>query len=287
MLTVGVPVYNAEKFIARCLENLCEEDLDYRIVISDNASTDKTEEICREFAARDARIRYIRQESNIGVEPNFSSLLKNADTELFAWRAYDDLSSPGYFKTLATGLENNKQCHLAVGSLGYESDDGGAVPSIRPVPATLPSDAAQCRKLLLRIAEVNWFYGVFRRDVLLKRYIDAKKTYHFVWSFDPLLILPFLLEGSVYTDPGVCFTQYICDGSASRYRPRGVIGPARLASQFCRHGFSVADELATSFGHKISLYKDVVLYANSHGGKFSRIAKRALFWPYYRLANRL
>ncbi len=286
LLTVGVPVYNAGRFLERCLRNLCEEDLDYRIVVSDNASTDETAEICREFAKTDPRIQYVRHEANMGAEKNFRYLLETADTELFAWRACDDLSSPGFFKRLADGLAGHPSCNLAVGNLTYEVEEG-TLPPDHDVPGMLPVDHKERRKLLLDSAEVTWFYGVFRRKVLLQRYIDARKAYDYVWSFDPLLILPFLLEGSVFTDPSVTFTQYVCGGSAARYRPKGVIASSQLVLRFCRHGFAVVDGMASMPGQRIKLYADVVRYTNKYGLKFSRIFKRAIFWPYYRLANRL
>ena len=286
MLTVGVPVYNAERFLERCLTNLCAEDLDYRIVIADNASNDRTEEISRTFAQSDSRIRYIRHETNIGGGKNFLYLLNTADTELFAWRAYDDLSSQGYFKRLSEALETHPQCNLAVGSLNYEVEQG-TLPALQVVPATLPTDARQRRKMLLSIAEVTWFYGVFRRENLLKRYVAAQDTYDYIWSFDPVVLLPFLLEGSVWTDPNVVFTQYVCGGSAARYRPKGVIANSRLVTQFWRYGFSAADELTPSLGQRLGLYADVIRYTNKYGLKYSRVIKRALLWPYYRLTDQL
>lgn len=286
MLTVGVPVYNGERFLERCLRNLCAEDLDYRIVISDNASTDKTEEIARAFARQDQRIRYIRQESNIGGLANFQYVLDVANTGLFAWRAYDDLSSPGFFKALSAALDAHPTCNLAVGSLQYEPESGKAPPMQR-VPAELPADPAQRRKLLMNIAEVTWFYGVFRRAQLRMRYLNARNAYDYVWSVDPLVLLPFLLEGSVITAPDVVFTQYVCDASAASYRPKGVIASSRLVLQFCRHGFAIANEIPAPPIQRIQLYADVIRYTNRYGLKFSRIAKRALFWPYYKLTNRL
>ena len=286
MLTVGVPVYNAARFLERCLTNLCAEDLDYRIVISDNASTDQTGEIAQAFARADKRIRYIRHDSNLGAWGNFQFLLDNASTDLFAWRAYDDVSSPGFFQTLAAALEAHPQRQLAVGSLAYENEQG-TPPRPQQVPAELPSNLRQRRALLLHIAEVTWIYGVFRREALCRRYAAARQAYDYVWSFDPLVILPFLLEGSVVTDPSVTFTQYVCGGSAASYRPKGVIACSRLVSQFCRHGFAIANEVADSPGERLRLYADVLRYSNSHGLKFSRIAKRAMLWPYYRLRDRL
>ena len=286
MLTVGVPVYNAERFLERCLTNLCAEDLDYRILIADNASTDRTEEIARAFAQTDGRIRYFRHDSNIGGGKNFLFLLTTADTELFAWRAYDDMSSAGYFKRLSEALATHPQCNLAVGNLKYEVEEG-TLPPMQVVPDSLPAVANQRRDQLLSIAEVTWFYGVFRRNNLLKRYVAALDAYDFVWSFDPLVLLPFLLEASVWTDPSVVFTQYVCGGSAARYRPKGVIANSRLVSQFWRYGFSVANDLTPALGQRIRLYADVVRYTNKYGTKYSRIAKRALLWPYYRLTDRL
>ena len=279
-------MYNAERFLERCLTNLCAEEFDYRILISDNASTDSTGDIAQAFARADSRIRYIRHDSNIGGVANFLYLLNAADTELFAWRAYDDFSSPGYFKRLSGALETHAQCNLAVGSLKYEVEEG-TLPPMQVVADVLPTDASHRRKLLLAIAEVTWFYGVFRRDILLKRYITAQSTYHYLWSFDPLVLLPFLLETSVWTDPSVVFTQYVSGGSAARYRPKGVIANSRLIAQFWRYGFSVANELSTSPGQRLQLYAEVVRYTNKYGMKYSRILKRALLWPYYRITGQL
>jgi glycosyltransferase involved in cell wall biosynthesis len=64
-LTVGMPVYNAERFIAKALDSFLDQTFtDFELLISDNASTDRTEEICRYYAARDQRIRYFRNAKN-------------------------------------------------------------------------------------------------------------------------------------------------------------------------------------------------------------------------------
>ncbi|MFA7172448.1 MAG: glycosyltransferase family 2 protein [Kiritimatiellia bacterium] len=285
-LTVGVPVYNAERFLERCLENLCAEDFEYKIIISDNASTDGTEKIARKFADKDHRITYVRQESNIGAEKNFMFLLENADTEMFAWRAYDDLSSPDYFKKLSLTLIDNPQSDLAVGCLAYESE-GGSAPPRSTMPDALPIDIAQRRMVLLKRASPSWIYGVFRRDELLKRYVDARNAFDYVWSLDNLVILPFLLKGSVSIKSDVFLKAYLCNSSASHYRPKGVIDASRLVLKFWRHGFCIADEVADSFCLKVKLYMGVVRYADGRAEKYRRIVKRALFWPYYKVAGRL
>ena len=61
MLTVGMPVYNADSFLAKSLDSILSQTFtDFELLISDNASTDRTEEICQEYASRDKRIRYFR-----------------------------------------------------------------------------------------------------------------------------------------------------------------------------------------------------------------------------------
>ena len=91
-LTVGLPVYNGEKYLAESLDALLGQSYgDFELIISDNASTDATEAICREYAAKDPRITYLRQPANIGATPNHNFVFEQSHTELFKWASYDDL----------------------------------------------------------------------------------------------------------------------------------------------------------------------------------------------------
>jgi len=91
-LGIGLPVYNGENYLAESIEALLGQTYsDYELIISDNASTDGTEEICRHYAARDSRIRYIRQAHNIGCAPNHNFVLDEWHGELFKWASHDDL----------------------------------------------------------------------------------------------------------------------------------------------------------------------------------------------------
>ena len=61
LVSIGVPIYNEERFLEESLVSLCSQDYsNLEIIISDNASIDGTSEICREFANRDPRIRHSR-----------------------------------------------------------------------------------------------------------------------------------------------------------------------------------------------------------------------------------
>ena len=77
LVSIGLPVRNGERQIAETVRSVLDQRADrFELVISDNASTDSTEEICRQFARSDARIRYHRQPQNIGLVPNFNSVLQ-------------------------------------------------------------------------------------------------------------------------------------------------------------------------------------------------------------------
>lgn len=286
MLTVGVPVYNAERFLERCLRVLCEESFDYRIMISDNASDDATEQIARSFAKRDPRIQYHRHEKNLGALGNFTYALESADTEFFAWRAYDDLSTPGYFQKLTEALEQNPDRALAIGGTRFIDSDGNP-PADIVLPSELPQDPVARRKLLLKMTSPEWIYGVFRREMLAKRFLHVTGSFPYTWSFDTLVLLPYSLGASVQTVPDVSFVQYLSGQSATNYRPKGVIAPAKMVTSFCKIGFGFADELAGSLPERLALYGDVVRYADGRSEKFRRIAKRAAFWPYYKVSGRL
>ncbi|MCV0400950.1 MAG: glycosyltransferase [Nitrosopumilus sp.] len=107
-LTIGLPVYNGEKFLHKCLDSLLEQSFEnFEIIISDNASTDKTQNICQEYSEKDKRIRYIRQEKNIGLLPNFNFVLDQSNNEFFMWMGVDDYILPDYVKKNMDVLASN------------------------------------------------------------------------------------------------------------------------------------------------------------------------------------
>lgn len=107
-VSIGVPVYNGEKFLRKRLDSLISQTFtDFEVVISDNASTDATSEICQEYSKKDERIRYIRQEKNMGAVWNFNFVLKEAAGDYFAWAAADDLWHSDFLKKNVSVLTSN------------------------------------------------------------------------------------------------------------------------------------------------------------------------------------
>ena len=91
-LSIGLPVYNGEKYVAESLEALLGQSFtDFELIISDNASTDSTGDICRRYEKQDSRVRYFRQPRNIGLAPNHNFVVEQARGELFKWASNDDL----------------------------------------------------------------------------------------------------------------------------------------------------------------------------------------------------
>ena len=100
-VSIGMPVYNGAKFIHEALDSLLAQTFaDFELIISDNASTDETEAICREYAAKDERIRYVRQTENRGALANFRFVLDEAVGEYFMFAAADDFWSPNWLEEL-------------------------------------------------------------------------------------------------------------------------------------------------------------------------------------------
>ena len=122
VVTIGMPVFNGEKYIAEAIDALLQQSYqDFVLLISDNASTDATMEICREYAVSDSRVRYLRQRENIGATRNFISVLEKAESDYFMWAAYDDLWSKDWLETAVVALEGNQDAAFALSDVILKS----------------------------------------------------------------------------------------------------------------------------------------------------------------------
>jgi len=115
-ISIGVPAYNSQEFIHKRLDSILSQTFgDFEIIISDNASTDKTPLICRDYASKDKRIKYYRQEKNMGLLWNFNFVLQKANSEFFVWASVDDKWDKSFLAKNIKVLESNLS---VVGSLG-------------------------------------------------------------------------------------------------------------------------------------------------------------------------
>ncbi len=117
-VSIGLPVFNGAKYLAEALDSILAQTYpDFELIISDNASTDGTEEICRAYAAKDGRIRYYRNEKNLGLARNFSRVFELSSGDYFKWAAHDDVIAPDFLMKCVEVLDQDSAvvlCHSKV-----------------------------------------------------------------------------------------------------------------------------------------------------------------------------
>ena len=111
LVSIGMPVYNDIGFIGLSIESLLNQTFkDFELIISDDCSTDGSQDICMHYANNDSRVVYIRQEKNIGISKNMEFLLSKASGKYFMWAGDDDICDPDFIKVLYTLLKDNPKC---------------------------------------------------------------------------------------------------------------------------------------------------------------------------------
>ncbi len=129
LVSIGLPVYNGERFLAETLDSILGQTFeDYEVIISDNASTDRTVEICCEYAARDKRIRYHRNSANLGAARNFNRVFQLSSGQYFKWVAADDLCVPEFLARCVEVLEAEPTVVLAHPKARCIDNNGEVIP---------------------------------------------------------------------------------------------------------------------------------------------------------------
>src|SRR5215468_7744124 len=106
LVSIGIPVYNGARFIRQALDHLLAQTYTHlELVICDNASTDNTSAICQAYAARDARVRYYRNPTNVGVINNYRLAVARSTGTYFMWSAADDRKPPTVVETCVRALQ--------------------------------------------------------------------------------------------------------------------------------------------------------------------------------------
>jgi glycosyltransferase involved in cell wall biosynthesis len=176
-LTVGLPVYNGRNYVAESLEALLGQSYsDFELIISDNASTDGTAEVCRRYAKEDSRVRYVRQPRNIGLAPNHNFLVAQARGEMFKWASHDDLYARDLLKSCVQALDEHPDVVLAH-SWTAMIDGSGAVTEAREYPLTTTSVRAPERFRSLLFDDGGDDDGGVMRTEIMRR-VAPKNSYH-------------------------------------------------------------------------------------------------------------
>ena len=120
LVTVGIPVFNGEKFMKRRLDSILNQTYqNFQILISDNESSDLTSKICGDYQKKENKIKYYRQQKNLGFVKNFNYLIKNTQTKYFVMAAVDDLWEPTFLEENIKILESNEKIVGSIGEVNY------------------------------------------------------------------------------------------------------------------------------------------------------------------------
>jgi glycosyltransferase involved in cell wall biosynthesis len=113
-VSIGMPVYNREKYVGASIEaHLNQTYSDFELVITDNASTDGSEQICRAYAAKDPRVKYYRNSQNLGASGNYNRCFELSTGEYFRWTPSDDLVSPNLLERAVEVLDGDPSVFVA------------------------------------------------------------------------------------------------------------------------------------------------------------------------------
>ncbi|MEV4596442.1 glycosyltransferase family A protein [Amycolatopsis sp. NPDC049253] len=214
-LTIGLPVYNGEEFLGEALDALLGQTYeDFELVISDNASADGTEEICRQYARKDSRIRYVRQARNIGATPNHNVLLDMARGELFKWASHDDLYGRELLAKCIAVLDERPEVIVAHSHQAIIDENGAVTVPLDYVHKTdAPRPSTRFKSLLFEPGGDD-FYGVMRTDVL--RRVTPMDSYHHA---DRTYVAELALHGPFHQVPELLYFRRDHPDRAERANP--------------------------------------------------------------------
>jgi glycosyltransferase involved in cell wall biosynthesis len=201
LVSIGVPIYNAERHLQQALDSLLDQTYEnFELIISDNASTDRTQEICQAYAKRDKRIQYHRNHTNMGFGWNFNRALELSAGEYFMWAAGDDYRDPRYIQLCLQAFKTSGDIvlvHSRIEAIDRETDkyiltDNGF--------STIGLNRVEkFRYIASQNSRANCLiYGIFKSKAL-RKVMPFKK----VLLFDSLLLAELSLHGEFVTVPEI------------------------------------------------------------------------------------
>jgi glycosyltransferase involved in cell wall biosynthesis len=237
-VAIGIPVYNGANYLAAAIESILQQNYsDFDLVISDNASTDATEEICRDYARRDGRIRYVRQPRNLGAAGNHNVLVGMTDSQYFKWAAHDDLIAPGFLAACVGALDANPSVVVASPAsnlidedgmpLPFSPERGGVIDRAGVCWPVLPESnaglgavdpAVRFAAVMLKMVMCVEIFGVMRRSALSRTRLQGPFSgADKVFLAEMSLLGPFWL-GSQVLFSRRCHSQQFSASSSGSYR---------------------------------------------------------------------
>jgi glycosyltransferase involved in cell wall biosynthesis len=201
-VSVGMPVYNGEKYIKAAIDSILAQSFDdFELIISDNASIDATERICREYAAKDRRIRYYRNGTNLGAARNFNRVFELSSGEYFKWAAHDDVCDETFLTKCMQVLDRDDSvvlCHAKTKII----DEHGRMLSLYDKKRCTNSPMVHDRFHDLVLLHIMCFeiFGLIRAEILRQTPLISNFT-----STDRILLGELSLHGRFFEIPEYLF----------------------------------------------------------------------------------
>jgi glycosyltransferase involved in cell wall biosynthesis len=216
-LTVGLPVFNGEQFLTQALDSILGQTFgDFRLVVSDNGSTDATEAICREYANRDPRVDYRRHNVNRGAAWNYNHVFAHCDTPFFRWAAADDVFAPTCFERCSEVMAEAPQSVALCYSQTLVIDGEGVVvgPYDDDLDLRSPKPHGRIGRIVRSMVQGNPTFGLVRSDVL-----RATRGHGSIPGADYVLMLEIALQGEIWEIPERLFLRRRHAGISSLRNP--------------------------------------------------------------------
>lgn len=175
-LSVGLAVFNGENYLEESIESiLAQTYTDFELIISDNASTDRTPDICKRYLD-DPRVRYHRNATNIGGANNENLTFTLARGEFFRNAAHDDICHSRLFEACVDALDRDPDAILCYTKI-IEIDGDGEITGERLLGrATDPRPSVRFREMISRAHNCELTYGVVRSAVLRQTSLQRNYT---------------------------------------------------------------------------------------------------------------
>jgi len=212
LITIGLPVYNTQRYLRQSLDSLLAQTYsDFVLVISDNASTDGTEKICREYAAADPRIKYFRNDVNIGNPRNFNRVFELTTTPYLKWSTADDYWEASFLERALKVMEGDPTLALCYAQAVIVDADGANPKNYDDVLHLAQEDPAdRFLSLISRIKLAHQHLGLIRMSHLRQTHLLGT----FV-SSDINLLAELTLYGKFYELPHRLFFRRFHKDSGS------------------------------------------------------------------------
>jgi glycosyltransferase involved in cell wall biosynthesis len=232
LVSIGLFVYNGERFLEETLYSILNQTFtDFELIISDNASTDRTGEIAKAHAKRDDRIRYYRSEKNMGAGWNIRRVYELATGKYFKQAAADDLLEPDFLRRCVDILESDSDCVVAYARTKEVDENGTFIKNyITPLKTDSSDPVEHFRGILMTGGDMCYqIFGVMRMSAL--RQLPPQGSYV---NSDGVLLAQMSLLGRFYEVPEYLFISRRHFGQSSTILPVRLAQPRfRLTNRYC------------------------------------------------------